>query len=257
MTSLLFVAFVNNTFASDCPGDEMVNGWCWPTGTNSIGTYIGYDDSNPDFNNRRHLAQDIDASEGSDVYAIANGRVIHARSDIGFYGGATCSGSSIDGAGVIIQHTTSTGENFVALYAHLKNVNVSDIVVVGQKIGEVRSYTWCRSRNDHLHFGIRYPENDDDNRWSGYENSDGNHYGFIDPITFLNTHSPLQKPTTQTICGQPTCNIDSQTFSNGDVVGWYPKGNCNEAQQWFGIGEVDGVLQPIQSLPLGEVCICR
>jgi len=229
----------NNALASKCPGDEMKNGWCWPTGTREIGAYLGYNSRNPDFENRKHLAQDIAASEGTAVYAIADGVVTHVRSDVGFYGGATCANSGIPGGGVIIRHKTATGKSFIALYAHLKNVHVGNTVIAGEKIGEVRDYTWCTSRKDHLHFAIRFPDRDDAHRWAGYEGPDGNHYGFVDPIGFLSANSPAH-------------SMDGR-YANKDDLAWQPADKpCQFASKWWRISDGTQTLHPSNWILLAD-----
>ncbi len=225
---VLAVCFYGNSvFAGTCPGDVMPNGWCWPTGTNSIGNYLGYNQPNPNYHNRKHLAQDIDANEGDNVYAIADGVVLRTKNDVGGYGGLkNCTPShadSIPGAGVIIQHTSSNGDKFIALYAHLKNVHVGLKVRAGEKIGEIRNYTACGSRMDHLHFGIRFPALDDSHRWAGYE-LNGAYYNFVNPINFLNTHYP--KLDYRLISEQ---NVYGQTVS----IAWAPADvPCDKASIW-------------------------
>jgi len=227
----LFILMSNNVLAS-CHGQKMSKGWCWPTGTSSIGSYLDYDRPNPNYDNRMHLGQDIDADENDAVYAIADGIVLYNRSNVGGYGGLTnCSpnhADSIPGAGVIIKHKTLNGEEFFALYAHLKNVHIGSTVIKGEKIGEIRNYTACGSRMDHLHFGIRFPAVDDNYRWAGYEKN-GNYYGFVDPIHFLNTHHPLNLSFYFWIREQ-----------NNEIIAWTPADvPCNKAKVWAYHGTCD------------------
>ena len=222
---LLFFGIIQTGVAAQCPGDKMANGWCWPTKTSNIGNYLGWHGYNPGFSGN-HLAQDIDADEDTDVYSIAdNGTVLKSRNDVSYYGGATnCSsdgsGTSIPGGGVVIRYVDSNDQSFDVLYAHLKNVYVSDGESVNSntKIGKIRNYTWCGNRMDHLHFGIRFPANDDGNLWAGYGNTNK---GFIDPINFLNTHYPSN---------------DSSYFyvSEGNThIAWSPSNvPCKKAKIW-------------------------
>ncbi len=215
-----------------CHGEKMLNGWCWPTGTSNIGNYLGFGERNPNYQNRHHLGQDIEANEDDDVYAIADGRVLYARDDVGGYGGLeNCTPThtdSIPGAGIIIEHTTVDGEKFIALYGHLKNVQVGETVDAGQKIAKIRNYTACGTRMDHLHFGIRFPANEDDNRWAGYE-SNNNYYHFVDPINFLNTHYPYIDFSDDSTVKE----IKARIVGN---YGWYPpNADCFDAIGWFEI----------------------
>jgi hypothetical protein len=65
------------------------------------------------------------------------------------------------------------------------------------------------------------------------------------------------KITPQQMCGASTCNVGSQIFSDGDLVGWYPKGNCSSATHWFDIAEVGGEYTSLNRLEMDDVCICR
>ena len=233
MKKSIFICVVllccSNTVMAGCSGDKMLKGWCWPTGTDNIGNYLNFGEQNSNYHNRHHLAQDIDANEGDAVYAIADGEVLHVRDNISGYGGLkNCSPTHTDnipGAGIIIKHRTIDNQEFIALYAHLKNVQVGATVVVGQKIGEVRNYTACGSRMDHLHFGIRFPNNDDSNRWAGYELG-GNYYNFINPINFLNAHYPLNLSVGYRI-------ISNTTWYNSVSIAWAPANvPCDKASVW-------------------------
>lgn len=206
MRFLLFVVFLlfsSAVFASDCPGEQMSTGWCYPTGTDDTGEYLGWHGIG-DFSGR-HLAQDIKGSENDSVYAIADGRVMIARNDVSNYGGSRdCTlgdpnGTQVPGGGMIIRHVTGDGREFDALYAHLKEMEFSagTYVKKGQRIGKLRNYTWCGARQDHLHFGIAYPKRADNtykgsgssDMWAGYGETDR---GFVCP-TFVdqNCSGPL------------------------------------------------------------------
>ncbi len=225
IVGFLVLVVSGTVLADDCPGDEMLNGWCYPTGSDKLGSYFGWNATNSDFSGK-HLAQDIDARENSNVYAIADGVVIASRTDVGYYGGADCQGNSTPGAGIIIRHY-SDGGKFDALYAHMKNltVKVGDGVRKGQKIGEIRNYTWCESRMDHLHFGIIYPAGGAKNPWAGYGTGET---GFVDPIAFLNHHKPVM------------------VLAVLGPLGWYPSWvPCEEAEKWYLVTEDNMSLAPI------------
>jgi hypothetical protein len=244
-----FLCF-SNTVMAGCSGDKMSKGWCWPTGTDNIGNYLDFGERNPNYHNRHHLAQDIDANEGDAVYAIADGEVLHARNDVGGYGGLkNCSPThtdSIPGAGVIIRHKTVDNQEFIALYAHLKNVQVGTTVVAGQKIGEIRNYTACGSRMDHLHFGIRFPNNDDSNRWDGYELG-GNYYHFVDPINFLNTHSPR-------IITWREIKEYAPGWAIPTTIHWWPGDvPCEDAEKWCYYGVCEGNSKSACSLAYNDL----
>lgn len=96
-----------------------VSGWTYPlkhfTQTSIYGESRG---------SKRHYAVDLGVPEGSTVYAVANGRVISAKS-------STCGGLVIQ-----ILHNLN-GSNYVSLYMHLisGNVSIGDSVSGGQAIG--------------------------------------------------------------------------------------------------------------------------
>lgn len=254
---LLFFGIVHTSLAAQCPGDKMINGWCWPTKTSNIGNYLGWHGYNPGFSGN-HLAQDIDADEGDDVYSIAdNGTVVKSRNDVRYYGGATnCnsdgSGDSIPGGGVVIRYVDSNDRSFDVLYAHLKSVYVSDgeIVNSNTKIGKIRNYTWCGNRMDHLHFGIRFPANDDDNRWAGYGNTNK---GFVDPINFLNTHYPNNNSNSNP---QTEQEVHTKAYANSGRLAWLPLGSsCKDATKWIDIDTGTVVAdKSIQSVDGNYVC---
>ncbi len=183
MLTFILFTLVGNGYASECQGKEMTNGFCWPVeGDDLLLMWRGVNDNFP---GKFHLAQDIRANEGDDVYAIADVvEVLHKRMDVDCYGGLNSQDHCIDGGGLIIKYQLANGQYFTALYAHVKNISVSSETKKGQKIAEIGPY---RNGTVHLHFGIRFPFDDDDNRWAGYGTTE---LGFVDPINFLNTHYP-------------------------------------------------------------------
>lgn len=91
--------------------------------------------------NGGHQWVDIATAKGTPVYAIADGKVIVAKTDIGW------------GKVVSIEHTIN-GKTVVSDYAHMSaiKVNKGDRVKAGKKIGEVGSTG--NSTGNHLHFQI-------------------------------------------------------------------------------------------------------
>ncbi len=248
---MFFISFANFAFA-ECSSILTEGGFCWPTEKENL--LLGWHGNNPDFSSSGvHLAQDIKATENDDVYAIADGVVLHNRMDVGCFGGFNDDNSCIDGGALIIQHITSDGKIFTAQYGHIKNITFHKKVYKGQKIAEIGPY---KNGTIHLHFAIRFPFNDDGNRWSGYGFNDK---GFVNPIEFLNNNSPGEMDfiTPQQLCNKDACDINYQTFSNGDKVGWYPQGCCSNATQWFSL-EKDGDTYKLgYELTMHDVCICR
>lgn len=237
VAALLTVSCSWGVAHAGCPGQAMSTGWCWPVNPETLQLRWGL--SNDGFSGY-HLAQDIKANEGDPVYSIWRGYVKAARTNVSNYGGASnCSGNSgtsISGAGIIIRHKTSMGEEFDVLYAHLKNLTVSvgDEVGVGQQIGEIRNYTWCGRVMNHLHFGVEYPArtqaqlDSQADIWAGYGTTDR---GFVDPLLFL--RDPNHKPP---LCKSAygTCQMKKV----GNML-WYPAdSSCTKASQWFSIDVV-------------------
>ena len=129
-----------NTSNQAYVGGEMM----WPVpGYSKISSYYGWRFNNTDF----HTGIDITGSgvHGAPVVAANTGTVVHTK---------TCpyNGYSYGyGTYIIVDH----GGGITTLYAHLSaiNVNVGDIVVMGQQIGKVGNTGW--STGAHLHFEIR------------------------------------------------------------------------------------------------------
>lgn len=267
IAALLF-AFSGVVYAG-CPGDQ-VSGWFYPTGTRNIGSYLGWHGVNTGFSGV-HLAQDIDADENDSVCAISDGVVMIARTDVSYYGGASnCTSSSVNptsGAGVVIRHTSSGGEQFDVLYAHLKNLSVStgDVVAGGSKIGEVRNYTWCGDRMDHLHFALAAPRRADSNYagsgsadvWAGYGTADK---GFVDPFPYLTIRKPGSPSCLGSVCGDAvvyhgklrtaqTVRFGLEMISVTDV-GWRPfTERCEEAKQYFYLAKSNPTSQKFMAMP--------
>lgn len=117
------------------PGDSMLKNPC-PTATKSDG--FGY----RDFDNAFHQGLDLAAAEGTPYYAAAAGTVIYATNDGKDNGGA--------GNWVVIAH----GNGVVTKYMHSQRtlVNVGDIVLQGQHIGDVGETG--AAYGAHLHFQV-------------------------------------------------------------------------------------------------------
>lgn len=90
-----------------------------------------------------HTGQDIANSYGTKIVAADGGKVVRAS-----YNGAY-------GNSIVIDH----GNGYSTMYAHLQaySVGAGDIVVQGQKIGEMGSTGW--STGPHLHYEVWYQGN--------------------------------------------------------------------------------------------------
>lgn len=129
-----------NTSNEDYVGGEMM----WPVPRYStISSTYGWRFGNTDF----HTGIDITGSgiHGAPVVAANTGTVVFTK--ICPYNGYKYA----YGTYVIVDH----GGGITTLYAHLSalNVNVGDIVVMGQQIGKVGNTGW--STGAHLHFEVR------------------------------------------------------------------------------------------------------
>lgn len=128
------------TTTEDYVGGEMM----WPVpGYSKISCYYGWRFNNTDF----HTGIDITGSgvHGAKVVAANTGTVIFTKQ-------CPYNGYSYGyGTYVIVDH----GGGITTLYAHLSaiTVNVGDIVVMGQQIGNVGNTGW--STGAHLHFEVR------------------------------------------------------------------------------------------------------
>jgi murein DD-endopeptidase MepM/ murein hydrolase activator NlpD len=110
-----------------------------------------------------HPGVDFDPAYGSDVYAIADGKVLRIGNDPGGYDDY-----------VIIEHQLAD-EKIYSLYAHMSKIDVSkdNFVLAGETIGESGS----GGNIDHLHFEIKrdtqmglYPELDSETLYDHFYN---------------------------------------------------------------------------------------
>ena len=132
-----------------------------------------------------HLAKDFKASIGAPIYATDDGVVKIANDNITGY-------NSPAGAGgvIVIEHKTSSGKVFYALYGHIRNfaVKVGDKVSGGQKIAEVAPYSAGGFKLSHLHFGI----NTSQASLQGFSSSCSDTLGFVDPVKYINENSTVK-----------------------------------------------------------------
>ncbi len=150
--------------------------------------YLGFGDKNKNYGYKCHLANDYKLAVGSPIYSVGSGVVKKASLSVGNYGGDGTT-AAVGGA-MVIEHKTSDGTIFYALYGHLKNLKYKegDSVEAGKHIGDVRSYYSNGTPLPHLHFGI----NTNIPTYRGYTpTSQCNDYqGYVDPEPFLEIHSP-------------------------------------------------------------------
>ena len=165
-----------------------INGWISPTESGDHNKYVGYGAHyEPGGIPSVHLGQDFEGNTGDPVYAIADGEVIESRTNVGGYGP-----SGARGGALVTLFATSDGLQFKVLYGHINNPHPKGAITAGEVLGYMNDYD-----PPHLHFGIHpgidYPS--DENPWRGfvketeYAISDDT-YGWVDPIDFLETHTP-------------------------------------------------------------------
>ena len=133
-----------NQDINTCTNAAAVDGWTYPLKHFYQTSNYGWDE------NRYHYAVDLGVSEGTSVYAVANGTVVSAK--VGTNG---CGGMIIQ-----IRHNYN-GSNYVSLYMHLIDsyVKMGDVVSGGQLIGtsgggpiEVAKWGDQCTGGAHLHF---------------------------------------------------------------------------------------------------------
>ena len=182
-------------FESDGTWDYSFGRFVYPTGKSGPYTYAGWLAGGPGMlpyqNGYYHLGQDIEANEGDDVYAIADGKIIYVS--VGGWGEGNF--------GLLIKHKLNTGEDFLALYGHVRpnsedlrrtisgHVDPSVPVVAGEAFATIGPYDSI----PHLHFGIRPGGEVPPSPWGRMPLerwSDTN--GFVDPLEWITTQTPLK-----------------------------------------------------------------
>ncbi|MDI6704535.1 MAG: peptidoglycan DD-metalloendopeptidase family protein, partial [bacterium] len=191
------------------------NGWYWPTGTSNTGGYLGWLElGTGPYKGKYHLGQDFKSNTSAPVYALAEGKILYSRTDVGGYGPGGTKGGAL-----VALFKTSTGREFKALYGHINNpLSEGSAITAGQIIGYINEYN-----PPHLHFGI-HPGSDlpsDGNIWRGYTDNLSNTYGWVDPIEFLNNNFP---PSEQPQFKAPWSGIAQITQGNHGATSHYDHG---------------------------------
>ena len=231
---LFILLFPISSLAGSCPFGTMEKGWCWPTEKGGWGNLLDWHGVNPAYPGI-HLGKDIAPGDnaiagpnksGRRAVSLADGVVYAVKDDVCGYGGITTISDGTTckykrGAGMVIRHTTTSGQDAYILYAHLDPLtarwHVGDTVMQGQDIGILNDYT---GGSIHLHLGVSLTASS--NPWPGYGDTDGI---FINPVTFLQSNNP-----------RPGFVIRSAPLSNGKVY-WRTKNltdlSCENAQAWL------------------------
>ncbi|MCP4683521.1 MAG: M23 family metallopeptidase [Desulfobacterales bacterium] len=102
----------------------------------------------------QHLAIDFVAPEGTEVRAIADGRIEHNYQRMGYYGG--CDGT--EGPVLITRHPGGSNGSYAVQYGHvLSDLDEDEPIYAGEVIGTVINYIPCCDTPKgcpHVHFAI-------------------------------------------------------------------------------------------------------
>jgi hypothetical protein len=169
-----------------------------------------------------HIGQDIMAAEGASVFPIADGEFIYVS--IGIVNNGWNSVPEDGNYGLFVKHKLNTGEEFVALYGHVRP-NSADLkytlsgtvnppikvdppvkVYVGVGFATVGHY----STGSHLHFGIHPGAALPASPWGRMPIDQPGANGFVDPIDWIKTKQPAG-----------SIPVTSWSFNTaGDKEGW-------------------------------------
>ncbi|MDO8964801.1 MAG: M23 family metallopeptidase [Coriobacteriia bacterium] len=180
------------------------NGWYFPTGTEALGGMGGWMQYRS-WNHSWHLAKDIGTRCGRPVYAVTDGVVYDAYTNLRGYGGV-----------MVVLHRQEDGTYFKALYGHIKALKYRK----GQRVkaGAIIAYVNNTSPN-HLHFSIHpgagKPTDPQHNVFRGHTYVKKATYGWTDPVAYLYAHStyPPLPPVTITRPDVPTETVAAAPMS--------------------------------------------
>lgn len=155
------------------------NGWKNPVAGTARFEDHGFGGSYCYLPGREHLGTDSQgAPAGSSVFALTSGTV--RRVD---------SWGTQWGAAIGIEHRTSSGSRFLAIYGHVDaSVRVGATVRAGQRIGTLYNLPG----NHHLHLGIRPLSASDNGSGTAVKGSTTcgtSNLGYVDPIPYLNANT--------------------------------------------------------------------
>lgn len=125
-----------------------------------------------------HIAHDYDCPEGTEIHAVAKGKVIFSDlvSGFGSYNPST------PGGVLIVEHKTKSGIWFTGLYGHCYPfVKLNQNVDEGEIIGKVGTYFHDSYLLAHLHFAIHIGHGLPPRPW-GYRWAVGS---YVDPNIFI------------------------------------------------------------------------
>lgn len=131
------------------------------------------------FSGYYHIGEDMMASVGDNVYLIAKGKITYTSSN----------GWGSGNVGLAVLHKLSDGTEFMALYGHVRNVQIPSNVEypAGTVLAKIGPYDY----GDHLHFGIRPGNSMPASNWGMMPNSSWpSTNGFENPINWIETKVP-------------------------------------------------------------------
>ena len=190
---LITTAGMEVVWAQSAPPDITVSGFIYPTGRPEPYAYAGWLAGGPGMppyiEGFYHLGQDMEANEGDDVYAIADGEIVYVS--VGGWG--------VGNYGLLVKHRLNTGEEFLALYGHVIP-NREDLMytasgyvdpplslVAGEAFATIGPYDSL----PHLHFGIRPGAEIPSSPWGRMPLDQWPATnGFVDPVDWINTNTP-------------------------------------------------------------------
>ncbi len=214
--------------------DRTPTGFYYPTGTSNIGNYAeflasGCKENNSYLPDKYHLGKDIKADVGDLVYAISDGQVVIPPSLNGWDAG---------NIGLVIKHKLSNGSEFLAVYGHIRSVfNQGDHVVAGDPFATIGPLE--NGSKPHLHFGIHPSLSIQSPLGMMPCTSWPNSNGFIDPINWITTETPMSLSSCQLFTSSstpipPGFGAWYDVFSPSDLL---LRVNCGSSSTAFRVGK--------------------
>jgi hypothetical protein len=218
----VFVLFLISSAVLASDLDRTDTGFVYPLGKRDFSSSNGWwlsKDTNY-FPGEYHIGVDMMAEFNSIVYAVADGKAKKRSSSD--WGDGNCA--------AVIEHKTSDGKVFTAIYGHLQCSSLiadNSDVYIGQPIGRIGDWP----HGDHVHFGIH------DGSYSTIAKSgwgrrlvDGNWTNpcvgsclntFISPVEFIENNYAYN----------PSTEVQAKCVAN---VCWKPTNvGCEQANEWY------------------------
>lgn len=215
MTGIIFMSSI--VVASPLQTDT---GFVYPTGVKGPYLYTGWLAAPPayPFPGYYHIGQDMESAVDTKVYAISDGEIIRVSD-----GSAWNAVASDKNYGIFVKHKLNDGKEFVALYGHVRPIDTGLMrngiidppvkVYSGVAFATVGPFS-TTPPIPHLHFGI-YPGLDYPlSNWGRMPISQPGANGFVDPMNWITTKSPLQYlgahiVTQSILCKNQACSTTS------------------------------------------------